>query len=988
LHDGEKPKCGECLAATDPGCATENDLLTRDQQCAPSHSPDEILAPGAVVGRFIVHRRLGMGGAGVVYAAHDPELDRTIALKVLRRALAHRTDARVRFVREAQSLARLSHPNVISVHDVGAERGCVFIAMEWIDGQTFGDWVAASKRSWREIVAVLVKAGRGLAAAHAAGLVHRDFKPANLLVGLDGRVVVTDFGLARTYVEAGSGLETRPAERPPRGSALTEPVTYQGIPLGTPAYMAPEQRDGQPADPRSDQFSFCVTLHEALFGVHPFRNPPASHSSQLPSPSARADPSSGRTNEPRHVARPPVEARRVPAWLERIAQRGLARRSEDRFPDMDSLLSVLAREPVRRRHRWQLGLAAAALALVGGGLAVVYATATGPLEIRCADVRQQISAVWNPSVAAEVKAAFAGTGRPHARWSAARITERLDGYAKQWADLRRATCLATANSEQSADLRDRRMVCLSRRIAEIRTLLDLFVHRASGELVDGAQEMVANLAPISSCVDAAALFAQVALPDQPVQRARVLALQERVDRADLERQAGRLQMAVDGARAVLAAEPTLDYAPLAAEAGRVLGRSLEDLNRASEARDALVHAKGLAERSGDIRLDADIMLDLLAVIGLREKRAGEGHLLAQLAEGALERPELRHDETMHARLLETLGKIAWQEGRTDQAVDLERQALAIRRRILPPISGGVASAEENLATALATDGRNTEARNHYQDALAIRRRLLGDAHPLTAAVHLNLGVMDAEEGNAADARREYLVALSVLQREPMSRGHLLVLNNLGNLEKALGNFGQARAYLESLLALREKQLGPDHPDVADALQDLGDVLYGLRDFSQALALHRRALEIDERALGNDDASVALNLASLGEDLRRLGHARQALSYHERSLRIVRSRPEGQRLLGRPLACQGLALIDLGRRREAIPVLEKALTATQPDDPMGARAALALARALEPRGPRSRRVRALTRDALAILTAIHADKERDQAADYLAHGSER
>ncbi len=217
-----------------------------------------MLAPGSIVGRFIVHRALCAGGAGIVYAAHDPELDRTIALKVLRRELADRPDSRARFLREAQALARLSHPNVISVYDVGAAEGRVFIAMEYIHGQTFADWVASAQPSWSEALRVLIKAGHGLAAAHAARLIHRDFKPSNLLVGVDGRAVVTDFGLARTVVEADADVDPGSAgpEAPSRSSAFAGSITSTGAVQGTPDYMAPEQEQGRPADARADQFSF------------------------------------------------------------------------------------------------------------------------------------------------------------------------------------------------------------------------------------------------------------------------------------------------------------------------------------------------------------------------------------------------------------------------------------------------------------------------------------------------------------------------------------------------------------------------------------------------------------------------------------------------------------------------------------------------------------------------------------------------------------
>src|SRR5690606_7185636 len=218
----------------------------------------------------------------------DEDLDRKVAIKLLRGELSRDEHGRTRMLREAQALARLSHPNVVQVHEVGQWTDHDYVAMEYVDGRTLDRWLAAGPRSWREILDVMVQAGRGLEAAHAAGLVHRDFKPANLLVGRDGRARVLDFGLARAASERDSKSSSKPiadivetAEHSvfelsrssddlegatAASSAFDKLLTVTGAVLGTPAYMAPEQHLGQPADALSDQFSFCVVLYEALYG--------------------------------------------------------------------------------------------------------------------------------------------------------------------------------------------------------------------------------------------------------------------------------------------------------------------------------------------------------------------------------------------------------------------------------------------------------------------------------------------------------------------------------------------------------------------------------------------------------------------------------------------------------------------------------------------------------------------------------------------------
>ena len=233
------------------------------------------LPPGAPIGRYLVLERLGQGGMGVLYTAHDPQLQRVVAIKVLRSRAdkdASQTAGQARLLREAQAMAQLSHPNVVPVYDSGPYGSGIFIAMELVRGSTLDHWVKLKPRSWREVLAVFVMAGRGLEAAHAAGLVHRDFKPANVLVGEDGRPRVTDFGLARATRALTLPETTETPEAVMRSGPITldEPLTLAGSMMGSPGYMAPEQYVGAATTNATDQFAFCVSLYEALYGVRPF----------------------------------------------------------------------------------------------------------------------------------------------------------------------------------------------------------------------------------------------------------------------------------------------------------------------------------------------------------------------------------------------------------------------------------------------------------------------------------------------------------------------------------------------------------------------------------------------------------------------------------------------------------------------------------------------------------------------------------------------
>ncbi|MCB9701905.1 MAG: serine/threonine protein kinase [Myxococcales bacterium] len=292
--------------------------------------------PGATLGRYVLLDRLGAGAMGEVYSAHDRELDRQVAIKFLQPGLASE-GLRVRLRREAQAMARLSHPNVVTVHDVGEEEGQIFVAMEYVRGVTLRAWLGAQARSWQEILEVFVPIGRGLAAAHAAGIVHRDFKPDNVMVGEDGRPRVMDFGLARADEgDVGAALRGSSSGSSPSGSALTMSLTQAGAILGTPVYMAPELWSGAIADARCDLFAYCVALWEALWGERPFAG--ASLPALIRSVSGGA-----------LVA--PKGASRVPTRVRRAIERGLARQPETRWASMDALVAELERalrRPVRR----------------------------------------------------------------------------------------------------------------------------------------------------------------------------------------------------------------------------------------------------------------------------------------------------------------------------------------------------------------------------------------------------------------------------------------------------------------------------------------------------------------------------------------------------------------------------------------------------------------------------------------------------------------
>ena len=368
------------------------------------------------VGRFQVTRLLGSGGMGVVYAANDPQLGRTVALKLIQ-PLTGGERARERLLREAQAMAQLQHANVVGVFEVGVHGDQVYVVMEYVDGGTLGDWLRVRPRDWREVVDVLAQAGDGLAAAHAVGLVHRDFKPANILMG-GGRARISDFGLARATVTA-EELE-RTAEDS-GGMLLASPLTRTGALLGTPAYMAPEQLRGEPASPASDQFAFGVVLYEALFGHRPFAGGSVGALMQA--------------IEAGKMARP-ARKRALPGPVLAVIRRALALDPTRRYPDMPALLTAL--RSARRAHWRTPGLAALVSAgLLAGGVGLLSESRpdTAPAASVGACEGEPLAGVWDAERRAAVAGALAGDTRALAA---------LDDYAAQWQERRASSCSADA----------------------------------------------------------------------------------------------------------------------------------------------------------------------------------------------------------------------------------------------------------------------------------------------------------------------------------------------------------------------------------------------------------------------------------------------------------------------------------------------------------------------------------------------------------------
>ena len=445
---------------------------SRPETPGPSTRPNApraatVLPPGTRLGRYVVAERLGQGGMGTVHAGHDHELDRRVALKVVRPKRVHRnafdnvmrglfgdepTPTRApsveesRLLREAQAAASLSHPNVITIHDVGRSDAGVFIAMELVEGQTLRQWLRAKRRPPAEALEVLGAAGRGLAAAHEAGLVHRDFKPDNVMVADDGRVLVLDFGLVREE-------EGRASDAPvPSVDALSEELTGAGAVVGTPGYMAPEQCYGYSTDARTDQFSFCVTVWEALVGHRPF---------YTAIPDLLDDPLE------------PPGGPGMPHWRFEVLRRGMSIEPRHRYASMDALLEAIADNPHRGRRRKRVLVWLAAL---GALAASSWPFRSAILRARCASDAESITAIWNDDVRAALSSALTSTGASYAEATALDVESRLDAFAESWRDVRRQACEANAFGDDPDGLAAGTIRCLDVRADTLVALLEHHHH--------------------------------------------------------------------------------------------------------------------------------------------------------------------------------------------------------------------------------------------------------------------------------------------------------------------------------------------------------------------------------------------------------------------------------------------------------------------------------------------------------------------------------
>jgi tetratricopeptide (TPR) repeat protein len=723
---------GICRACSELATWAAADAATENRAPAPDGwSAGTQLAPGMRVGRYQILGAIGRGGMGEVYAAYHPDLDRRIALKVVYGEEAGKADRQHRLLREAQIIARLDHPNIVAVHDAGVIDGRVYLAMEFVDGQTIATWRRERARSWREVVEVFLAAGRGLAAAHAASVVHRDFKPQNVMIGTDGRVRVMDFGLARPL----RSPDPVPEPGPERG-VKTLVSTTVGALIGTPAYMAPEQIQGAPANPQSDQFSFAVALHEAIYCVRPGL-------------------ASGRPSR--------ASARRIPPWLKAVVRRGLDPEPSKRFESLNHMLRAMERGRARLRGKIMLLACAVLLAAVGG----TVARATRRQQFSCVAPRDRIDAIWTTGEAAGSRRAAlhrrflaSGLADPESTWE--RVARIIDDRTRSWAAMYQDACEAThLRGEQSAEVLDLRMTCLADDIDETRAYVDGLLKgddTGLGRAVGGAR----SLKSIQRCADLKDLRSLVPLPADSRARAQVERLQQAINDAGVLLSLGYERQGAAQLQRIMPAVRALHYEPLRAQALEELGHAQVSVLDLPGAEQTLQQALLAAEMVRDDRT-VTRSADALASVEILKSNLEQARWWVDFGQAVIERS---HAQTslVAAWLLNERGNIEYEQGEFGRAADELRAAVALKTTILGPRHPDVAGSIANLANILEELERWPEAAALAQDAVAIDETS-GNGESITLAMTLGIeGEILLHLGRIDDAEAALAHAMSLEER--------------------------------------------------------------------------------------------------------------------------------------------------------------------------------------------------------------------------------
>ena len=797
-------------------------------------------AGATIADKYIVESQLGAGGMGVVYLVQDIQLNRRVAVKL------HRVGdtGTERMLLEARAMAQLSHRNVVVVHEVGTHEGQLFIAMEYVHGGSLRSWVADRKPRWRKIVRLFVDAGHGLAAAHDVGIIHRDFKPDNVLLEVDARgrvqrTCVADFGLAKPVTASGPAPVDTPIEQ----------LTASGAVMGTPAYMAPEQIAGGTVGPAADQFAFCVALYEALNGVRPFPG------RTLPEIFTRIQSADIRAG---------LASRRVPDRVAKVVRRGLAYQPEQRYPNIRALIADLEAALTFGRN-----LAIGGGAVVGAA-AIAGVTALFVGDAPCDDAAEDLHDVWSDARADELARIFAEADADDA-WADAR--RRVDAYVDAWLDAREVACEAALAGETVSPAR---LSCLEQRRDALAAALAVLAE-ASPAIAQRADDVVAGLPRIEACTEADELrVAPAPAPDDEADA--VQAIRSRVAEADALRRAGKYDEAKAAAEAAAEQAETVSFVAVRAEARHVLGETLADLGAYADAQPSLEGAVAAAQASGHEEVLSKAAQRLGYVVGVRLGLVADGERWLERAEASVQRrgnppADVADLSALRGTLLLTRGEVV------PARSEFER-ALATRREAKLPDDDRTAAYLTNLGAAYIQSGLAEEGRERLAEAYEVRKRTLAKGHPRLVATAVNLAQAMTRTGDEEDAVR---LLRGVVDGGGLAKDHpkmVTLLLALGQAKAEAVIMGDPKEEFRAALALAAAVLPKDSPTHVDVHRALGHHYSNWGDAKQARTHFINAVAAAERAHGPESKIVAKVLRNLAEAEFMLG-MNDASAEHER-----------------------------------------------------------------------------------------------------------
>ncbi|MEM6993754.1 MAG: serine/threonine-protein kinase [Myxococcota bacterium] len=872
IHADACPRCHKMLAGVlgPDDSATEPDLRIPRRSLVPQ--------PGDVIAHYVVKELVGQGGMGVVLRAHDTKLGRDVALKLI--ASMRDAENERRLVREAQAMAQLSHPNVVAVHDVDRFEGGVYFAMELVEGDTMRQWQAETRPDWRALLLAWIGAGAGLAAAHAAGIVHRDFKPANVLIGRDGRARVTDFGLAGVVDAAATPTDS--------GGELAVSLTRTGTIMGTPRYMSPEQMAGDAADHRSDQFSFAVSLHHAAYGEFPFRGTTLDE--------LRHDMLRGELRTP--------GASECPGALWPVVRRALQVRPDDRYADMEALLHELrALCEVPRRRRVAAGVGLIGLAGLAGGLALGGDRAPKP----CQDFDAQIAEVWSDARADAVRTTMLSSGLAHAPEVFERTRVGLDDYAARWAGVASEVCEAThVSGAQSEALLDVRMRCLDDRARAVASVVEVLSSNAGAGVVNRAIQVVAGLEPLPECAteQPRSDLLDEGTPEQQAQ----------IDLAEATTDLGQYAESLEIVTALLEQDTN---EVVRSRALIISAANLTGLGRRDDVISMLKEAGLLAAQVHADRMVAGVHIRLAQAL-YHNGQIRESNGVLEAARFAIRR--VGDTPRLVSYFSKFLAVVYYDEQKYEAALGEVERARAAAAEIGDTLM--LAQLDTNVGGTLAALNRNAEAVEAVNRGLTSIETMLGSGHPdfvraLRDATETFINAGRYEEALVYAERR-----LAHIEPQEATKPELLAtaLNELAiaelelsHLDAVVEHAGRSLAIYTRLDAQRPVGAAQSHKLLAHARS-----LQGKHE--EAEAHITAALAIQEAEYGKDAGLNAIAWHIYGEVLRKAGRYSEAIPKFERMIELV---PNEKRFLAYGKSGIGACMLQL-RSPGALEVLEAAM----------------------------------------------------------------